>query len=307
MEESFFPQKEEAYPGLEALKQEAQAMCQYGLSHGHDVPPDAVMRLSAISALSEGQLNDANIKELAQIHQKLATIIEPATPQAVVIMKNKTGLGKFLGAVPLARRIIYTSLLFLAIFISVGQMSIINHDTIVQGILNLSGWSATFVIIYLIACSGLGACFAALHKLNRYIGNATYDPRYDSTYWTSIILGIIAGVFLSELLSEKLMDLSNTPGLGKPALAVLAGFSASMVNKILQRMVDSVESLFKGEQRDIEAAQAKAEQAKKKEADKRLNMDVARNLVDLETQFKNNPEQAQQALSEIISKLLDKR
>jgi hypothetical protein len=127
-----------------------------------------------------------------------------------------------------------------------------------------NGWEALAILTYLICCAGLGACFTSLHCLNNFVSKATYDPRYDSTYGSSILLGIIAGVFISELLFDVLFDEAGAD-LGKPALALLGGFSANMVYRILQRLVESAESLLKGDQSAINQADqaAKVSELKK--------------------------------------------
>ena len=76
------------------------------------------------------------------------------------------------------------------------------------------------------------------------MSRAPYDPRFDSTYWSALILGVIAGGFISELLYEVLFLLdesesaksvaaSTVVNMGKHALALLGGFSANMVYKVL--------------------------------------------------------------------------
>ena len=81
----------------------------------------------------------------------------------------------------------------------------------------------------------------------------------DSMYWSALILGVIAGVFISELLNDALFTLEQSEkshagaagsvvNMGKPALALLGGVSANKVYKVLQRIVDTIESLFKGDQ-----------------------------------------------------------
>jgi hypothetical protein len=294
---------------------ESKNMCEYALSNGYEVPSTAVKRLSALTSLNTHALTEDDIGELADIHQQFSRIIVPATPQAVVLLRNnrhRSGLPRFFGAVPIVRQLMLASLLFLIAFILIGQLEIINEDTLEKGILGQSGWEAIAVMSYLICCAGLGSCFTALYRLNNFVAKTTYDPRYDSTYWASILLGVIAGIFISELLFNIIFstpDPSSMPSadLGKPVLALMGGFSANMVYKVLQRLVDSMGSLVKGDPSDINQAKRETDMHQLKNLKKELYMDVANRLVTLDKKFKQNPEQAQDEIREAINDLLSKK
>ena len=112
---------------------------------------------------------------------------------------------------------------------------------------------------------GLGACFAGLFQANRYIANNTFDPKFESSYWIRIVLGLMAGIILAELIPLNLLSESGTSGsesggsssiaaLGKPVLALLGGFSAAAVYRIIARIVDALESLVRGDTKDAMAA-----------------------------------------------------
>ena len=60
---------------------------------------------------------------------------------------------------------------------------------------------------------------------------------------------------LDESESAKSVAASTVVNMGKPTLALLGGFSANMVYKVLQRIVDTIESLFKGDQQAVFEAQ----------------------------------------------------
>ncbi|MEE8057488.1 MAG: hypothetical protein V3T17_06600 [Pseudomonadales bacterium] len=306
--------------GLQLIT-ESSAMCEYALTNGLEVPSQLVQRLCVLTAAPDAEMEEQELGELAAIHQQLNRIISPATPQAVVLIGNKSrqNLLSFLGAVPIVRHIMLISLFFLVAFMVIGQMEIINEDNLTSGILGSHGAVAVAVLSYLICCAGLGACFTCLYRLNDYVSKAVYDPRYDSTYWTSILLGVIAGVFISELLFSVLFSHAALPGgdsalienhadnLGKPALALFGGFSANMVYKILQRLVDSVESLVRGDQNAINQARRAVEVSQLKSQKKELHMEVANQLVALEQDLKNDPEQAQTKVKQAIDQLLGGR
>ena len=150
------------------------------------------------------------------------------------------------------------------------------------------------------------------------MSRATYDPRFDSTYWSALILGVIAGVFISELLYEVLFLLdesesaksvaaSTVVNMGKPALALLGGFSANMVHKLLQRIVDTIESLLKGDQQVVFEAQRTAELAKLRRMEDDVSTDLAPQLGEVEQAFDNDPDAARELLRARIEQLLAKR
>jgi hypothetical protein len=103
------------------------------------------------------------------------------------------------------------------------------------------------------SAAAMGGCFHALFIAHTYIGRGTYDPRFESSYWMRIGLGIIAGLVLSQMIpigpeldsvSGEATQASAASVFSKPLLALLGGFSATLVYTILQRLVETVESLF---------------------------------------------------------------
>lgn len=300
---------------------ETTAMCDYALTSGKDVPPRLVSRLQALLQGVGDGLSEAEVEELAGIHQRFNRIVAPSTPQALVFIrleKQRSTLMRVLGAVPIMRHVMLATLVFLASFVIVGQSGIVNQENLHVGLPHLQGLEAVCVLMYLISCAGLGACFTSLYRLNQYVSRATYDPRFDSTYWSALILGVIAGVFISELLYDVLFVLEESGSaqsaaagtvvsMGKPALALLGGFSANMVYKVLQRLVDTIESLFKGDQQAVFEARQTAEMAKLRRMEDDVSSDLARHLSDVERAFDDNPDAAREMLRARIEQLLAKR
>lgn len=266
---------------------EVEAMCHYATANGLKVPAKLVSDTLRLIDQAPGDAVDEDADRLSELHHRFCDIVAPAKPQTLLLLleqKRESPLLAVIGAVPIVRHIMLTSVLFLFMFVIVGQLEIINSQNLLQGILNTDGWVTIAVLGYLMSCAGLGACFSTLYRLNNYLSKATYDSRFDSTYWTSILLGVIAGIFISELLAPTLA----TPGsdtidnLGKPALALVGGFSANMVYKVLQRVVDTIESLFKGDQRAIVDRELRSREAAHSNTNRGQKMNFAASLVDLE-------------------------
>jgi hypothetical protein len=115
--------------------------------------------------------------------------------------------------------------------------------------------------LFLLCAAGLGACLTALYRASREVARGTYDPEFDHTYLQRVVLGMATGLILAELLP---IGDSSSP-LVLPAVALVGGFAASVVQRLLSRVVAALEALFSGdpdEQEDSrrELAQKRADE-----------------------------------------------
>jgi len=290
-------------PGLATqLLAECLAMVRHALSNGLEVSPQGLKQLNAISAANPALINNEQVQELGRIHHELARSVAPATPRAIVQLSNSAGSRlHFLGPVPLVRQLSLVSILFLLGLLGVSLSGSVNLPNLNAGLFNSQGPVLAINQLFLLCAVGLGASFSALFKLNSYVSNVTYDPRYDSSYWTHIILGIIAGVILLELLPDSLFKGSD---FGKPALAMFGGFSAGVVHRILLRLVETLETMVKGSgDRASAAAQSLRTQASEQRS--RVNSEIAAQLVELNKELEQSDGKgATEKLNQIIKKLL---
>jgi uncharacterized protein YjbI with pentapeptide repeats len=210
-----------------------------------------------------------------------------------------------LGAVRLLRSLSIASIVSLVLFVLLAATT--NAAAIVADSGPISGGSVSSSLKaagLLLSASGLGACFAALTKANRYVESRTYDHSYDGTYWTLIVLGLIAGVVLALVIPIE--TIAGQENLSKPLLALLGGFSASAVHRILTSVLNSVEALFKGEPEDrtqviqeTMAAQSTAELT-------RLRSDIGAQVVQvMESLSGHEKDVAQERLQSLLDLLLD--
>ena len=114
--------------------------------------------------------------------------------------------------------------------------------------------------------AGLGASFYVLLKTQPYLINRSYDPKYNAAYISRFITGLIGGVILATaigpMLGSKLQSIpggSLTPGV----LAILGGYAAEAVEQILQRLVEVVLALVRGDNSAQTQAKVVAEQVTK--------------------------------------------
>ena len=94
--------------------------------------------------------------------------------------------------------------------------------------------------------------------------------------------------------------------LGKPTLAMLGGFSAAAGYRILSRMVDTIESVFRGETRDIIAAREQAVKSKFEEQGAQNRMQYAADLVKIQHQLASgvNTEDLKQSLDKALKNII---
>jgi hypothetical protein len=237
------------------LQHECEAMARHALQHGLNIPPDLVARLAALLAHENAPETDSDasgrrIRELAVIHLKLTHAVAPATPQGIALLdvhRASTRHSTFLGPVPLIRMLTLTALGFLVAVIASAMSAEVTGENIERGLLASSGSTLLLNLLFLMCCAGLGASFATLFHAHRYIANSTYDPKFDASYCARLILGLIAGLILVEMLPAHLFANGAAGGFGKPAMAMLGGFSASAVHRLLQRLVDALETVVSGD------------------------------------------------------------
>ncbi len=255
------------------LLRECAAMARHALASGLEVPPALMQQLEATNRPGAGAATSsaadlgaaaeaANGDEVAQLtraHTQLAQIVAPATPLTIVLLEDESlrkGLWSFLGPVPLVRRLMLAGMLCLVVVVVTSLSPQVNTETVAEGLLESSGPVLLLNVVFLLAASGLGASFAGLFRANRFVKAGTYNPAHDSSYWILLALGVIAGLILAELV--PLGEAGRSPALGKPTLAMVGGFSAQVVYRMLNRLVETVETLVRGRDTDLVEARALA-------------------------------------------------
>lgn len=310
------------YPNLDLRNQiymECRAMAKHALARGKSIPASVIQSIEAIEIenVVEGSekyslsvRKEIDISSLVDAHDLLIRLIEPATPQTVLLLdceqKNDISL-KFLGAVPLVRQLMLTAIVCLFIFVALMSSSYISGETLTKDVLEADGMEQLARLVFYIGAAGLGASFAALYKVNDYISKGTYEPSYQASYWIRFLLGIIAGLLLAILISEQSIQSDGmlSKGVIRPLLAILGGFSADLLYTFLNRMVETFKSLFEGSTQSV--IDAKALEAKSKlvnlETDSRMKL--AQNLIQMQQTIgsETNPEDIKEQINEMLKSL----
>lgn len=257
------------------LYQECQAMAQYALASGKSIPEGVLQTIyesgfaegigtTDLSATSQNGSNkeDADIggslsksplansqplsfdiTPLAKAHQQLVTIVQPAKPQALLLLANEKANARWwhiLGATRVTRFLMIVAIFFLVVFIA---SSLDPNMTGQANISNGSGYVLLVNELFLLSAAGLGVTFAILFKINKAIANGTYDPKSEASYSVKIISGLISGLLLATLVPLPKGDNSLSDLFGEPLLALLGGFSSGLLFQILNYLLKSVESL----------------------------------------------------------------
>jgi hypothetical protein len=140
-------------------------------------------------------------------------------------------------------------LISLMMFIGIALFAEVNSAG--GNILQSNGWALLLNLLFYISAARLGASFSRLYKANSYITNGTFDPTYQASYWIRFFLGLISGLIMAVFISEEAFDAANTEskfledGIVRPLLAILGGFSADLAYTVLNRLVETFESLFR--------------------------------------------------------------
>lgn len=293
------------------LRREVDAMLRYALGNGVPMPSDLLARLSLLD-------NDAPLPmaDLARLHNQLAALVAPASPRTILLLADDPYAGRFwssFGPLPNIRRLLLAAIFFLACFILTSLSDHINATTIRQDIYTIDSVHLLHVLVFLMSAAGLGACFNALSTAYWFIQAGTYDPRLDSSYWIRIVLGVIAGLLISQLVPlggpEALDSQGNPTGgsatLGKPLLSLLGGYSASMVNSVLQRLVETVQAMFKGGAAESAAASEAMSRAKADHRVEQHKLAMAGDLVTLHQAIKDGvpPEKLTELTGRLVSQV----
>ncbi len=299
-------------PGLrDQILRECIEMVRYALSSGTRVSTAVVETVeTARTAPAPG---GADLAALAGAHDRLAKIVAPATPRALVLFAEEDdkqkGLLRLPGPVRLVRRMALAALVSVGLFIVSSLSRSVTHGS--GDVLDSWGWDLLVNEVFWLASAGVGASFAMLFQVNEFIVNRSYDPKYESSYWIKFLIGVIAGFILVALIPLDGLEgqagaASSAQALARPTLAMLGGFSASAVYRILTRLMNTVESLFRADPRDEAALREQAAGARAAEDAAAARLGVASRLVELRQQIAAGaaPEDVSRLLAEMVTAMV---
>ncbi|MCW5212893.1 hypothetical protein VU04_08275, partial [Desulfobulbus sp. TB] len=199
---------------------------------------------------------------------------------------------------------------FVAIFILIPSTGLLDSTSITNFF--TGGIPAAINLLFFLSAAALGASFSALYTANTFITNGTFDPTYSASYWIRLMLGLISGLILPLLVSSDAVQGGSSflkPELIGPLLALLGGFSADLFFTFLNRMVETIKSLFTGSAKAMVASKAQEARIKLEGTALRGRMELAGDLLKMQQELGkiSDPEQMQEHLNNMIGSLLPKK
>ncbi|AUI60070.1 hypothetical protein [Amycolatopsis sp. BJA-103] len=250
-------------PRLTVLDQ-CLAMIRYGTKSGLSLPADAVDIVDVARREADPQFDDTlytplPLSKLTEAHKQLVAAVAPANPNTIELLADEEahGVRRYFGATRYAR-----SLAFLA-------MALFTTFVVLQIWRTSSGAPLWLDILVTALASVIGGIFYVMFALSRQLSRGSFERGLEGRYTNLIILGGLAGTALAFLIVEPVATTANAPAstsvsvlLTRPLLALLGGFSARAVYRILERLVSTVEALIKGSGDELVAAQELAAKAR---------------------------------------------
>jgi hypothetical protein len=236
-------------PLEDQLLREATAMASYALASGKHVPAAVVRVLQSSLLASQSAAEPVNagsidIAALNWAHAQLTRLVTPAAPRAVLLLAEPPGgRGRWslFGPIRLVRYLLGLSVLSVLGLFLIGATEQVTVTT--TNIFNLVGLASLLNAMFLLCAASVGAAFSGLFRINLYIAATTYDPKYDASYWVQYGLGLIAGVLLATLIP---VAEATGSAITRPVLALVGGFSASLLYRMMDRLARSIESMVAG-------------------------------------------------------------
>jgi len=265
---------------------ECNAMAKYAFSSGLKVSGEIVKVLELYSVKAEDDVTEnspsdsenskadvTDIRQLSLVHGQLSDIIAPAKPSAILLLEtDESGFWKFLGPIPFIRHMLGIAIICLISAILLCMSEDVDGNPEHFNLFRNEGIPLLLNMLFLIASAGIGASFSALFTANRYITDRTFDPVFETTYWSRFVLGLMAGLMLAII--DPLKD-KNVSGFGPPMLALLGGFSAVVVYRILNRMTTTLESMIQGDAKDTVAVREGAVKTRLEEKSSKERMQLS--------------------------------
>ncbi|KIG14377.1 hypothetical protein DB30_06852 [Enhygromyxa salina] len=315
--------KHDSESPYQVITAECDAMLRYAMGSGRALSPSIVEDVAAAVAwgsaralhaaeqLSQDQLDEAkanapSIGKLSRTHQRLAQVIAPAQPRSLRLLHEVAGYdAKYLWLrMPMPRNMTIVAAVSVIALLAVGTSPLISADPAAGNPLLSSGFALLVNQLFFLSIASLGSCFHGLFKVNEYIIRGTYDPDYSSTYWVRYLLGVISGLILASLIS---IDESNALyTVARPLLALVGGFSASVVHRILDRLVSTVEDLISSDPKKLADEQQRLAKTSGDARVRDARVDAASALMKLQAKLNDGmtPEQTQAELSRLVKKLV---
>jgi hypothetical protein len=294
---------------------EVRAMAMHALRTGITVPAwvlESVARADILKAPQGRAAMEGATTDLNRAHGELARLVNPFTPDLIVMLELEADVSKFtraLGRVSIERIFMGVAVASVAAFVLISLSPYIK-DPKYSDFFTSSGFPLLLNEFFFISAASIGASFANLFQIDRELTTGKFVPKNQSTYWVQFILGIVAGLLLSTILNIQTIAPTNSEAAGRmqfkaATLALMGGFSSSIVQRIVQRMVEALESILSGSSEHEILARDQANKQRLEETLAKNRMRTTLLLVDMQRRLAGGESpQAVQALIEQASRAI---
>ncbi|MEM7105561.1 MAG: hypothetical protein AAF502_20655 [Bacteroidota bacterium] len=291
--------------------EDAFCMVRYATNSGKSIPASVIRILEQLRADGMGdvigtELNDKHgLEDLIHVHDQLVKIVAPATPESIKYLEseeNKKSFFGFFSKVSFIRQLGFATIFCFILLLSLATIKEVGFNSVgISG--GLTGWAMFAHLIFLLSAAGLGASLHELWEARQYTTDRTFHPKFISSYWARFTLGLVAGLVLATLIPvEHKGDVLNSL---KPAtVALLGGFSTSLVYKVLNRLVELAEQFFGGKPK--EAAKAENAAGKAKAELEKSNAKITRYITEVKELLSGgaDSEQIKDKLEKMLNSIL---
>lgn len=243
------------------LRDEIRDMLRYLLETGTSAP-ESLLRDAAAHVPPGAGGHD--LADLVAIHAQLSKRIAPATPISLrETAPMKRGYGLFIRNAAV-NFFVVVSIVSLVLFVGLSVAATVYKS---QSTLPLGpfAWLSDLAIL---ASAALGASFYSLWTARKYIQERTFDPRYNQVYVIRFLVGLLSGTILGYF-GESLIpasDAESTRQFGTAGFAIIGGFSAEAVVKILQRVAETLVTLVSGPEGALDGETSRLETVRQRTA-----------------------------------------
>ena len=171
-------------------------------------------------------------------YNALRKVIQPATVESIRYINSqmlKKGPNSKWFEIPIFTNSVIIAGIALIVLIGISLSPIVNEANQARGLLESSGVTLLYNLIFICAASLLGVMFYLLKTFGDKIKNYTLVIADAVELNAKIIIGVISGFVISELFAFTLSDMSNEYiEIHKMTLALLGGFSSDAIFSILK-------------------------------------------------------------------------
>ena len=271
---------------------EARAMAVHALRGGIAVPGRILELVAQAGALSERRDQAAvegAMPDISRAHGELARLIEPFTPDLIVMLEIESRVSplvRAMGRTRIERSFVLTALASISVFVAL-SLSDYLKDPMYGDFFTSSGFPLLINEFFFLSSAAVGASFSNLFQIDRELMAGTFIPKNQSSYWVQFILGIVAGLLLSTILNVQSVAPTTAKGVGRVSFeaatfALMGGFSSSIVQRIVQRIIEALESVLRGSAEQEVQARERANRLHLEDALAKNRMRTTLMLVDMQ-------------------------